>query len=591
MAVGYRTVLRAYPSTESFERLTSVYLEWVTKKKKFEQVPAPGETTQNGDGATLEFHQIKIDDLRSAGCRWVLTEQWSPPRWYKNTATDRTGRTIVTIAYSDGAIWLWVDVQPPTLEYQDSSGRSRVELQECGTPTFVRDMLARVDMFDGIENPVADVQQIATRSHVEQLLESLRDSERRGAIYLTAPPAGVGVKEWAETTAQIVGKIEGMGSAYVLKRDAQNMFNDVAGTGHRIPSGAMRTFLSGVELTNTRDALRHKLLHASTIAESDKWRLRRIVRNAQVSRIPDIGLPDILLELNAAFEQEKKRLLRERQQMAARQITHARVDADTQELLQRINELERLRQEMEDLFTQAADEALDYQRKWEAELEARKETAEESDLYYLELTEIRTKRQHDLHEINRLRNELAAFGREGYAAAFEQVEELPDLERPETFADLVKAMNSLSGVRYFGDPNDAEELDEKSDLGEAAVGKAWDALITFDAYVNAREGGTFDGSLRQYVNNSDHGQLMLVRDAKWGESQTVRTNTRMATQREISGLPPEIAENGTKMLVAHVPLATRRGGSPRLYFDDTYAAAGYVVVGYIGTHLENTLTD
>lgn len=56
-------------------------------------------------------------------------------------------------------------------------------------------------------------------------------------------------------------------------------------------------------------------------------------------------------------------------------------------------------------------------------------------------------------------------------------------------------------------------------------------------------------------------------------------------------VPTEVDPSGQKLMYAHVPLATKRGRSPRLHFDDTWAITGQITVGYIGPHLDNKSTN
>ncbi|PPH37215.1 hypothetical protein C5C53_07825 [Rathayibacter sp. AY1E3] len=584
MAIGYRAILSAEYNNGNLASTVDVLRKWVTQKKGFNALPSEGEALANAAGATLVANEISESDRGVSGYRWTLTEEWTAPRWYRNTETDRTGVTQISLVFSNGQLWLWVDVEPPTLEYVDSAGRERVEQQPSGTPAFVTDILREVEMRDGLENPASEIDVIATNLHVTHLIRVLRDPERRGAVYVTTPPEGVSDKVWLERGHRILGRIEGMGFGYMLTPEARNAFNSTVASGHTIPAGAMRTFLPGANLDDPRDSLRHRLLHASTIQESQDRRLQRIIRNAQVERLRDVQLPNPLRDADYAFLRQKGlrtfEILHSTDTVAAEE-PNADQSAELLRNLAEAEELVTLALNENEVLRAAATSA-------QAAVEALRAENEEA---YIDAVGLRLDVEKGRREIDHLRRELTRLGAEGAAAAYAFSDEPAAIEYPSTFRELIYRLDLLSGIRFFGKRDDAEDLDEYSDLGDAAVMRAWDALVTFSAYATARAKGQFDQSLSHYISNSQHGLPMRISKVKWSEGETVRTNAKMMAQRTVSGLPETIDPSGSKLLVAHIALATGRAGSPRLYFEDTVAAAGFVAVGYIGAHLDNTLTN
>lgn len=584
MAIGYRTILSAEYSADSLNSTVEVLRKWVTQKKGFSALPAKGEALTNSNGAMLVANEISESDRGVSGYRWTLTEEWSPPRWYTNTETARTGVTQISLVFSKGQLWFWVDIEPPTLEYADSAGRQRVEHQPSGTPAFVSEILSEVEMHDGLESPVSEIDVIANDFHLHHLMRVLRDPSRRGAAYVTSPPEGTPDRAWLGRAAKILGRIEGMGFGYMLSSEARNTFNSTVASGHTIPAGAIRTFLPGADLDDPKDALRHRLLHASTIQESQDRRLQRIIRNAQIARLRDIDLPDALRDADYAFLRQKG--------LQAFEVLHATATGTTEvsnpdrdaELLARLHDAE-------ELLTMAFDENEALRAQEASSRVAADALRTDNEETYVDIAALRLDIEKDRREIDHLRRELARLGGKGAAAAYGFVDENAADGYPSTFSELISRLVTLSGIKYFGDRDDAEDLDEYSDLGDAAVMKAWDALVTFHAYATARNGGQFEQSLSHYINNTQHGLPMRISRVKWSEGETVRTNARMMAQRTVSGVPESIDPSGSILLVAHVALATGRAGSPRLYFEDTVSAAGFVTVGYIGSHLDNTLTN
>lgn len=134
MAIGYRATLSAENNEKNLTATVNVLRKWVKDRKGFDNLPRKGEALLNGVGATLLANEILEGDRGVSGYRWTLTEDWEPPRWYGNVESARIGVTQISLVFSSGQFWLWVDVEPPTLEYVDSAGRERVEPQPSGTP-------------------------------------------------------------------------------------------------------------------------------------------------------------------------------------------------------------------------------------------------------------------------------------------------------------------------------------------------------------------------------------------------------------------------------------------------------------------------
>lgn len=584
MAIGYRTILSAEYNQENLNATVEVLRKWVTTKKGFNGLPTKGEAFGNSVGGTLVANEILESDRGVSGYRWTLTEEWDPPRWYANAESSRVGITQISLVFSPGQLWLWVDVEPPTLEYIDNAGRERSETQPSGTPAFVSEILGEIEMHDGVESPVAEIQQIATLPHLSHVISVLQDRTRRGAAYVTSPPDGADPSSWLDRTQRILGRIEGMGFGYMLTSEAREAFNRTVASGHTIPAGTIRTFLPGAELGDTKDALRHRLLHASTIQDSTDRRLQRIIRNAQIKRLRDVELPEALRDADYAFLRQKG--------LRTFEVLHAEVPTTEHDSSgERMEDLLKRLAEAEELLTMAFDENDALRRAATGARQAAEELRVENEETYIDVAALREDRERGTREIEYLRRELQRLGNDGATAAFAFVDDSTAETHPSTFRELIDRLGSLTGVKYFGDRADAEDLDEYSDLGDAAVMKAWDALVTFSAYAGARADGLFGQSLSHYIQNAHHGFPMRISKVKWSEGETVRTNAKMVAQRTVSGLPESIEPSSSKLLVAHIALATGRAGSPRLYFDDTVSAAGFVTVGYIGAHLDNTLTN
>lgn len=584
MSLGYRTILSAAPTTENFNAILGAYETWVTGKKNFDALPESG-TVESRDGARLTAKTVsRSDAVDFAAKRWTLVEEWAPPVWYKNSETSRTGVTTVTLALSERQLWLWVDVEPPTMRYPDRHGREVEEVQNSGRPTFVSDILDAVEMRDGVAEPLSDFQIIATPAHVAHLAEVLGDETRIGAVLVTAPPADVDVAEWADLSKNRVGQIQGMGIGYALAPDARDLFNEKHGhAGHWVPQGGMRTFLPGARLGVTEDAFNHRLLAPSTLRDSSENRIRRILRNAQVKRLSALRIPDALREVDYDF------LRQERLRPFADLHSTDAVNPDVSEA-ETIAHLKALLGEAEEAALEAFDENKQEKDRADAALSIAEELEVEANANYSSMTTLRVERDELLARVELLQRKLEELGGDGPLAAWSFSEANPLDTYPKTFAELLERVDDLEGVSFTGDTEEALSLDEHTGLGETVVMRTWDALVTFDSYAAARRDHGFDQSLSHYVTHATHGHRVQIGKVTWTESESVKTREKYRAERTFP-VDEKVDESGYRFMVAHVRLSNLTGVAPRLYFDDTYSDIGSVTVGYLGAHLSNTLTN
>jgi len=575
MSLGYRTILTTEATVDHLNTILEVFRTWLSNRKGFESVPTQGKTF-NSAGAQLKTSQYQIG--ATSAFRWELVEDWDAPRWYKNSATSRRGVTHITLVYTPGLLWVWADVEPPTLDYVDSSHRARSELQPAGTPAFVRTLIDQLPLRDGLAEPLSDFQLVISALHVEELIRVVQDDTRLGAVYVSATPLNGNPEEWRTKSQKMVGAIQGMGIGYVLSPEATKAFNLASGFSHRVPAGGMRTFLPGAQFDDPSDSYNHKLLHPSSLQTGDERRIGRIIRSAQVARLGSTRLPRLLRDVDYEFLRMERLKPFESLPVVS--------DAEDKQLLDAVNVA------LVEKLKKAEADALQF-------LEDNYSQQDDIDLLQLEVDDLSRDVAQNYAELNGardqidyLRKQLLNLGNaEGTAAAFAPVPDDARTGYPKTFAELVDQVSNLDGVAFFGNKSDTEELDSHASLGETVVMKAWDAILTFSAYVAARNEGLFDSGLRAYVGQSQHGLQMRISQAKWGEGEIVRSNDALIAQRTVTGVPTAVAESGSIVMVAHIPLATHRANSPRLYFADTYSDAKMVCIGHIGGHLDNVSTN
>jgi hypothetical protein len=576
MPVGYRSILSTETSPEHRERIDAIVAEWFAEKG-FESLPDRG-STRVGE-STVEVSAV--EGRSSSARRWRLSETWTPPPWYADAGTSRLALIDVTVVETAERTWVWVDIEPPSLTLTDARGGSRIEPQQTGTPRFVSRLIDTLPFTDGLAEPWADFQVIATASHVEQLASIIRDDSRIGAIYVSVPPEGVPVGRWSESLSRIVRGTQGLAVGYVVAAAVADELGTRLGRYHRVPAGAMRTFLPGADLTSPEDGFRHRILQARSLADSDQRRLNRVIRNAQIAAIARTPLPRILRE--ADYE-----LLRASRTTPYQELERRFAEATTPAATGEFD-----RAFVEDLFEQysraqqQAEEAALRQRELGDALDfaraERDELVQQNDDLYERLIETRDREL-------KLTRRLFAVDPQGAASAIGDAGSAPEIHYPSTFGELLDRMGELDGLRFLGDGDETRELDAQSALGVAAVKKAWDALATAHAYVVCRREGVFEDTLRGYIERTPSGRLNRFPRVAWQESETVRNDPRMRRQRRVNA-PESISPNGVVEMFAHVPLATHRGTAPRLYFNDSFGAHGLVLIGRITGHLDTAGTN
>lgn len=590
--LGYRTVLTADKTDDNIDGVLKVLKRWVVEKKRFPSMPAEG-AVENVSGAVLTVSSFESDS--ATGLRWQLVEEWDPPQWPGVEHSTKTAVTHITLVVAREMLWFWVDIEPPTLSMRDRTGRLVEDAQHSGTPSFMAEILEAVKMRDGLAEPRSGFQVISGASDIDRLVDIIQDATRIGAVYITSPPAGLPTDEWVEQSNKRSYAMQGLAVGYVLSRDALSEFNRRSAFGHSVPAGGMRTFLPGADLNDPADAINHRLMLPSTIRDSSDRRVHRILRAAQVKRLRGVRLPQVLREADYEFLRKRRMqpfdVLHQIQPEFKESVGEPKPElrgeaAENTDLRRRLAEAEEL-----------AEEALSDISRYRAESEDAREQSEldqlEAEESYLRYSQISRENEKLKALIDYLRAQLVKSG--SGEAAWLDTSEVSGGDCPVTFGELVDRLGNLqdpgqlSGIRFTGDRDEVRDLDEYSELGEAAVAKAWDALITFDSYVRMRDSGSFDHSFSTYVKNGAHGGVVRIGKIVWTEGQTAKTG-KLGEQRKFP-VDQKVDPSGKKLMVAHVKLSNLKGVAPRMYFDDTYSSVGYVTIGYLGSHLDNTMTN
>ena len=568
MPIAYRSILQVEPSNVLVEQVDQVVNDW------FESKSLP--RLELAGSVRVGERELSRTDAGESGFiarRWELAETWPAPRLPNVTQLDRgSALTTVTVVRTENRAWLWVDTSSPRIQRELADGTFEVESQQAGTPRLIADFVDRFAPTDGKAEPYTGGLLISTNSHVDELIEVLRDDTRLGAVFVSATPATSTDDAWVDRINAIIRGTEGMAVAYVLSTSALAYFNTSVMPPHAVRSGGLRTYLPGVLLGQRTDSHRHRIMAPLTVTTGNPRRLGHILRAAQVSRLQALKLPPVLQAADYALLREFRRrpladidAIRERSAAASTSHDLAKLRTINEELIAEV-ELHRA-------------EALEALEVAHAEMDRQKDLVEQSELLALELEEAEDERENAADLVAALRRRLIRA--QHVAEAWAPVDETEKMTYPDTFTDLVDMMNAFAHIRYAGDRDHPQKLDEHPNI-RPAIHKAWDAIATLNDYARLSVANEFSGSFTHYLADPNHGGYNRLLNYKPTEGEGVQNNAKLAAQRMVV-----LPTGESMMMTAHVGLLNRRAGAPRLYFEDRVAAEQTVYIGYIGAHLLN----
>lgn len=561
--IGFRTL--ASTNAHEAERKIAGILENWFKSKGFEDLPEREQKSDSAKGHTLQ-HQYRELDNGTKAFRWVYTEQWDKAPWQED-GLNQTAKTHITLATSGETVWFLADIHPPL-----EKGRYGERPRDTGTPTFVRTLLDAVEFYDGQTLLPTGHSLAESAESLDVVLNSIQDDDRRGMVLVSTPPIQQTPTQWQETIGDVLRGTQGLTSVHMIAPEKLDAFNEWAGTAHGLMPGAIRTYKTGVNFENPLDGYVHRIMQHHRIVGEHSKKLNSILRRSLVAELASAELPDVLRQADVAFRKVV------RQHLSSAGPENSSVSSELQDENKELTELlEMSDQENSELRNRAED----------AEKHL-KNLIEDNEVLNLELSSQQDQSDR-IHADNRvLKRKLWDRGDE--SAYLPVVPHLESVKPPETFTELLERIGEIPGVLYCGDAETTVELDEFTDLGVSVVQKTWEVLRTFDAYAQARADTAFEGGIFQYQRNPEHGHYMRIRQISAHESDTVQKNPRMREQRTFA-VPTEIDPSGQMIMYAHIPLATGRGRSPRLHFEDTWPTNGRVTIGYIGAHLDNKSTN
>ncbi|MEU9699493.1 hypothetical protein [Streptomyces sp. NPDC047981] len=555
------------PST-MLETVRWVSAQWL--KGKFGSDAVPAGTGQHAIApSTVLLTEAAYDDT---GAEYATRMQL---REYQPSATWRTTITAVRSATGPGAVGVDLECFP--------SGKRRPRTVK---PKIVRALVTELEAYDGPSRLTPDALRV-TAEQVPSLVAMLRAPDRHMPLVVAARPTQRHPL-WAERVAGTVHAVSGDASAYLLwDLPAIDAFRAAVGYDHRVNAGAVRVYLPLVDPAWAADGARHRVLGAPrwTNPEDRAW---HSITTSILSLAREQPMPQQLAAVefpNRVAEQHR----RERQETLdkARQVT----DAPSVQPEDRLTALHAEVELLNGLLGQADEELTELGRAKglteRAHLSARSELAAvaaerdaevEDHLATLDaLSQARA-------EADRFRVMLLRQDR--HDEAVQAGVGLPGV--PGSFEELWQRLEEWERVFVTADRRTALALDVHPQARTWAA-KAWTALGALDSYAAAATDG-FTGNFFQFCLTPPPGARPYpVRHVAMAESPP--TMEKYGHERLFPGPDRRRVE-----MQAHLKLGARGTVAPRLYFLDGVkstegAAAGRLVVGYLGPHLHNQMTN
>jgi adenylate kinase family enzyme len=144
-------------------------------------------------------------------------------------------------------------------------------------------------------------------------------------------------------------------------------------------------------------------------------------------------------------------------------------------------------------------------------------------------------------------------------------------------------------VEFCGHGKQAFALDSHN-LVDTYCDQVWEALHVLHDYAALKNSAKpYQGDLLRYLRERDHSGFAINSSRLSSESESLKNNKKLAKQRLLP-VPKHIDSAGRLYMWDHFKFGNTPP-APRLYFYDATGEDGKIYIGYIGEHLENSLTN
>lgn len=581
MAIAYRSIMSANPDAKSATYLISEVESWLKSKNC-----KPGfEGTYFANKTKFSHFQISNEEF--SAMRWQIDEIWElGPKYLDAKEKDKHGISTITLVKTAHKTWVWVDVDSPVGSWARPDGQVVSGTVETETPRVVKSIIENCEVFDGIAEVSPTPLIVATNRHLEELLEILEDDRRYSAIFVSLPPLGVSSEDWARQITAITDRSKGIACTYVLDQSLQAKFVELVGFKHSVNPGSMRTYLPGVKVFDFVDAYRHKLLTAAKLQSENFRHLSKMLKSAQINRLATAKLPRVLLEADQALSRAQRFDSRPFEALNS-DLAVASLEKKVESGLTTEPKNDKVHEEEAQFWKQIAEEYADENAILKMQFEDSKSTENFIEELYGEIARLSIERKGQEDLIGLLRTELTKLGSQD--AFVLEVDEGNATKVPDTTEELIDSINSVPFMEFVGDRETAVRLDDAPNIWPGLV-RVWETVLALSAYAQKKVSGEFQGGAKQYMESTLHNGLK-VSGIKWRESESVLNNPKLERQRRLK-VPTSMEPSGELTFVAHIAFGSKAQNYPRMYFFDAlHTDFKKIAIGYIGEHLDNTLSN
>jgi hypothetical protein len=579
-AYDYRAFMRAEAteamvSTDVVATVADQFASWVRRLKGIDLNPRLSEALQ-ADGRAADILHHTTGGVRYVRAR--LAEPSARERWDTEILASDQGWVSIVVSNDSG--------------------------KPAGVPQLARSLMDALSLGDGSLQFRAQATEWTVRD-LDRLEALLTDPARRAPIFVVGTAADEMHAAFMSRANRWLRGVVGMAQTVILDSEATREAKDRLGPFGPKP-WTIRTFLPGVDLSSSVDARRHRFMGTEALANrSDTGIISTLARVARLnaSRLQD---PEELIRARRIFgrldvDAEVARDVAAVEQTVDGSVLEALATPDGDRLALRALVGAELRVELEREFREryearlaaaiksarlAGLEALD---RADDRLSGARSANEELELESAELREERDAARLELDRMSRTNSYLRSRLREAsdYEAA-ETYLDAPTLPRPANCAEALARLDEFEGLIFTGRSKDVQVVDEADTL-QSAASALWDAILVLDGYRRTKLSGAPTSTVREYLAATPAGAPTLP-PSKHASAETAATMQQFGAER-LMPVPKFVRSEQEAYMEAHFKLARIGMISPRMHYLDDVDNSGTIVIGYVGRHLRNTMTN
>jgi hypothetical protein len=563
MATGrYRSVFHSeLPADEAFPVAEQQVRGWLGQKGLDREAFDKGSAHVGQTGQLLlVLARNAADGMQTK--RWQLREPRHGGAWVSTLTVHAPGREHGRLQS-----WFWLDV-----EFVGATAgpdeQEAVRPPNAGVPRLARALLDSVDARDSLAQ-LRDRPILVRPPDVDTLIDVLCDPDRRMPVIVAGAHPRREFGDWREVIGRATRNAAGLAGLYLLDPHATNQFNAEIGDSHGVRSGAVRTYLPGVDPASAQDALRHRVLSAARI--EDNVGRATVLLSGLPRRLSDEALlPRPLTGLS------RKLLTGDPVSAGDGRVFSPGVQEAAGALVKEVNRIK-----------DNLDAALELVAEAEQTEERLARRNDELAALSAEFDSVNQRAESLEDEVRALKRRLVQAGRETDAYA-------PPDERtilPTSFAEVLDRIEELPRIEFTGDLDIALHLDEMPSASSWAQ-TAWQAALAMDDYAETRAAGAFGGGFGAWCKQPPPGHRAIsFGKVATDESDSVKDSAKMS-RRRLLPVPADVDPCGRVYMWAHVRLGGGAGMSaPRMHYVDDVKSTGKIYIGYLGPHLPVKTTN